>query len=407
MYLFRDRKEQEKSNMRKIIYLFLTFLILSISVSALSFAGDNAGADIPRGVWVSVFSASKVLYSRDEAARLIELCKKAKIEQIYLQVYQSGYAYYDSKEFDSSKYQGMIKSAQIDIIDFLLKEAKKSSIKVFAWINLLSLGQNNNADAIKRFGKEVLTRDQYNRVSGRGNPDESDKYYLREEFLFLEPGDQRVAKLLISVVEEVIERYPLFSGVHLDYARYPMTVPFIPGSRFNKYGLSYGYGIKNVERFQEWTGLDPLLGLKSAKDYLLWDNWRRDQITSLVRRIAKRVKEKSSNLLVSAAVVPAGERAYSSLFQNWAFWLEEGILDYVVLMNYTLDNQLTKELVRSSLSHRGRGKVFVGLGLYMMKDNPHTFVDQYKALLSLNPDGVVIFAYDDIDDAFLKHLSSL
>lgn len=393
--------------MRKLIFVFLIGCSLWNSLIPLSFAGDNIRADIPRGVWVSVFSASKVLYSRDEAVKLIALCKKAKIGQIYLQVYQSGYAYYDSKEFDNSKYQGMVKSAQIDVIDFLLKEARNNNIKVFAWINLLSLGQNNNADVVKRFGAEVLTRDQYNRISGRGNPNESDKYYLREELLFLEPGDQRVAKLLISVVEEVIERYPLFSGVHLDYVRYPMTVPFIPGSRFNNYGLSYGYGLKNIERFQEWTGLDPRSGLKSTKDYLLWDNWRRDQITSLVRRIAKRVKEKSRDLLVSAAVIPAGERAYASLFQNWAFWLEEGILDYVVLMNYTLDNQLTKELVRSSLSHRGRGKVFVGLGLYLMKDNFNTFIDQYKAVLSLNPDGVVIFAYDDIDDVLLKYLSSL
>ncbi|MDD5664577.1 MAG: family 10 glycosylhydrolase [Candidatus Omnitrophica bacterium] len=393
--------------MRKLIFVFLIGCSLWNSLITLSFAGDNIRADIPRGVWVSVFSASKVLYSRDEAVKLIALCKKAKIGQIYLQVYQSGYAYYDSREFDNSKYQGMVKTAQIDVIDFLLKEARNNNIKVFAWINLLSLGQNNNADVIKRFGAEVLTRDQYNRISGRGNPNESDKYYLREDLLFLEPGDQRVAKLLISVVEEVIERYPLFSGVHLDYVRYPMTVPFIPGSRFNNYGLSYGYGLKNIERFQEWTGLDPRSGLKSTKDYLLWDNWRRDQITSLVRRIAKRVKEKSRDLLVSAAVIPAGERAYASLFQNWAFWLEEGILDYVVLMNYTLDNQLTKELVRSSLSHRGRGKVFVGLGLYLMKDNFNTFIDQYKAVLSLNPDGVVIFAYDDIDDVLLKYLSSL
>ncbi|MDD3987433.1 MAG: family 10 glycosylhydrolase [Candidatus Omnitrophica bacterium] len=393
--------------MRKLIFVFLIGCSLWNSLITLSFAGDNIRADIPRGVWVSVFSASKVLYSRDEAVKLIALCKKAKIGQIYLQVYQSGYAYYDSREFDNSKYQGMVKTAQIDVIDFLLKEARNNNIKVFAWINLLSLGQNNNADVIKRFGAEVLTRDQYNRISGRGNPNESDKYYLREELLFLEPGDQRVAKLLISVVDEVIERYPLFSGVHLDYVRYPMTVPFIPGSRFNNYGLSYGYGLKNIERFQEWTGLDPRSGLKSTKDYLLWDNWRRDQITSLVRRIAKRVKEKSRDLLVSAAVIPAGERAYASLFQNWAFWLEEGILDYVVLMNYTLDNQLTKELVRSSLSHRGRGKVFVGLGLYLMKDNFNTFIDQYKAVLSLNPDGVVIFAYDDIDDVLLKYLSSL
>jgi uncharacterized lipoprotein YddW (UPF0748 family) len=189
--------------------------------------------------------------------------------------------------------------------------------------------------------------------------------------------------------------------------RYPMTVPFIPGSRFTKYGLSYGYGLKNMERFKEWAGLDPLTGLKSAKDYMLWDDWRRDQVTSLVRRIAKRVKEKSPGLLVSSAVVPAGERAYSSMFQDWPLWLEEGIVDYVVLMNYTLDNQLTKELVRSSLAYRGKGKVFIGIGLYLMKDVSNAFTEQYKTVAGLSPDGIVIYSYDDISDTFVGNLTEL
>jgi uncharacterized lipoprotein YddW (UPF0748 family) len=393
--------------MRKLKFRVLVCIILCFGAVSLSFGGDNLERVTPRGVWVSVFSKDKALYSRDAVTKLIASCKEAKINQIYLQVYQSGKAYYDSKITDSSKYEDMLKSAGIDTIDFLLKEARDNNIEVFAWVNLLSLGQNGQADIINRFGKDVLTRDQYSRISGRDNPNESDRYYLREELLFLEPGDQRVAKYLISIVEEVIERYPLFNGIHLDYLRYPMTVPFIPGSRFSKFGLSYGYGLKNIERFKEWAGLDPLSGLKSAKEYMLWDDWRRDQITSLVRRIAKRVKEKSPGLLVSSAVVPAGERAYSSMFQDWPLWLEDGAVDYVVLMNYTLDNQLTKELVRSSLSHRGKGKVFIGIGLYLMKDISGVFIEQYKTVAGLSPDGIVIYSYDDLDGTLIKDLSNL
>jgi uncharacterized lipoprotein YddW (UPF0748 family) len=382
-------------------------MLCSFGIFSQTFAGEILERDLPRGIWVSIFSKNKVLYSRAAVKELIALCKEAKINQIYLQVYQSGKAYYDSKIADSSKYKDMVKSAGGDTIDFLLQEARNNNIEVFAWINLLSLGQNDQADLIKKFGRDVLTKDQFNRVSGRNNPNESDKYYLREELLFLEPGDQRVAKYLISIAEEVVERYPLFSGVHLDYLRYPMTVPFIPGSRFTKYGLSYGYGLKNKERFEEWSGLDPLSGLKSAKEFMLWDDWRRDQITSLIRRIARRVKEKSPGLLVSAAVVPATDRAYLSMFQDWPFWLEEGIVDYVVLMNYTLDNRLTKELVRSSLAHRGKGKVFIGIGLYLMKDISGAFIEQYKNVAGLSPDGIVIYSYDDMNDLSAADLTNL
>jgi uncharacterized lipoprotein YddW (UPF0748 family) len=400
-------KDTARKRMRRIKFIFFTFFVFLFCNLTLGFGNDSREGYIPRGVWVSVFSENRVLYSKDAVIKLIDVCNQAKINRIYLQVYQSGNAYYDSKELGRLKYESMVKSAGIDTIDFLLKEARDNNIKVFAWINLLSLGQNDNADIIKKFGREVLTRDQYLRLSGKDSPNESDRYYLREELLFLEPGDQRVAKFLISVINEVIGRYPLFSGIHLDYVRYPMTVPFIPGSRFTKYGLSYGYGLKNIERFREWTGLDPLSGLKNAKDYMLWDDWRRDQITSLVRRISRQVKEKSSHFLVSSAVIPAGDRAYASLFQDWPLWLEEGILDYVVLMNYSLDNQLTKELVRASLAHKSGGKVFIGLGLYLMKDNLNVFAEQYKTVSSLNPDGIAIFSYDDLDSKVIKYLSGI
>ncbi|MDD5662328.1 MAG: family 10 glycosylhydrolase [Candidatus Omnitrophica bacterium] len=379
----------------------LLFFISFIANAA--FCQEEGG--VRKGVWVTVFSEQGVLYSREAVLKLVNSCKRAGINEIYLQVYQSGKAYYDSKIGGRSKYEAMLKSAGADPIDLLLKEAGKNNIKVFAWVNLLSLGQNAKADIVNEFGGDIFTRDQYLRLSGRASPNESDKYYLREDQLFLEPGDQRVARYLISIIEEIIARYPLLSGIHLDYVRYPMTVPFIPGARFTKYGLSYGYGRENLERFKEWTGLDPLKGLKGGKNCAKWDDWRRKQLTSLVRRITKRLKEKSKSFLVSAAVVPSGERAYTSMFQDWPYWLEEGILDYVVLMNYTQDKQLTKEIVRASLGYRQKGKVLVGMGLYLMKDNPEVFFELYKMVKNLSADGIVIFSYDDMTEEILEYLS--
>ena len=73
-------------------------------------------------------------------------------------------------------------------------------------------------------------------------------------------------------------------------------------------------------------------------------------------------------------------------------------------MNYTFDNQLTREIVRSSLSHRQKGKVFSGMGLFLMKDEPAVFKEQYKVLNELKPDGIVFFAYDDITPEVAAYL---
>lgn len=401
--VFTQRSNAARAKMKNK----LTFILVCLSlIFAAELFAQVPGLKVKRGVWVSVFAEKRVLYSKAAVDELLNVCQRARINQVYIQLYQSGKAFYNSRISDRAKYSDMLRSFGSDPIDYLLQEASKRNIQVFAWVNLLSLGTNSSADIIKKLGPGVLTRDQYGRPSGRKDPDESDKYYLREEYLFLEPGDQRVVKYLAAIVDEVVTRYPDLSGVHLDYVRYPMTVPFVPGSRFGRFGLHYGYGKENSAGFEASTGLDPLTGLNKDEQFSLWDNWRRRQVTGLVRDISKRVKEKSSDMKVSSAVIPSSERAYSSMFQDWPLWLEEGLVDYVVLMNYTLDNQLAKEILRSSLAFRQQGKVYTGLGLFLMANDPKAFREQFRILGSLKPDGIVFFAYDDLTPAVVSYLSA-
>lgn len=388
----------------------ITFLLLFCFLLNFDFllAEDNqlpAKPVFSRGVWVSVFSSKKVLYSKEGVNDLIDQCKKAKINEIYLQIFQSGNAYYDSKICDKTKYEQMVKAAGLDTLDLLLREAQQNNINVFAWVNVLSLGNNDKADILNKYGSSILTRDQYQRTSKTTSNMELDKYYLKENMIFLEPGDPRVEEYILTIINEIINRYPLISGIHLDYLRYPSPVPFIPGSRFNKFGLTYGYGARNVERFREKTGLNCLDTLNNEDEYLAWDNWKRTQVTELVRKISSLVKVKSATLAVSCAVIPLAERAYNNAFQDWSAWLEEGLIDYAVLMAYTKDNQFAKEIVKSSLGHRGKGKVYVGIGLFLMKDNPDLFSNQYRLISELAPDGVVFFSIDDLTDQIIGYLN--
>jgi uncharacterized lipoprotein YddW (UPF0748 family) len=390
---------------KKILVLLSACCLLSLS---LVFAQNKEAAvkkGPARGIWVSVFSSKKVLYAKDGVSNLIAQCKKAKIDEIYLQFFQSGNAYYDSRICDRTKYDDMVKASGMDSLDLLLREAQGNNIKVFAWVNVLSLGKNEKADILKKYGSSILTLDQYQRGSKTDSNTELDKYYLREDQIFLEPGDPRIEEYILTVVNEIINRYPLISGVHLDYIRYPSPVPFVPGSRFKKFGLTYGYGVKNVERFKDKTGLNPLDTLNNEDEYLAWDNWKRQQVTDLVRKISNLVKVKSADLEVSCAVIPLTERAYTNAFQDWSGWLEEGIVDYVILMSYTKDNQYAKEIVKSSLGHRGKGKIYIGIGLFLMKNNPDLFFNQYRMITGLAPDGIVLFSIDDLSEQVIGYLN--
>lgn len=373
------------------IFLFLIYTQPSLALNQQPQIGS-------RGVWISCFSDKKVLYSKEAVLELIEFCKRAKINEIYLQLYRAGQAYYNSGIADKTKYEEIVRIAKEDTIDFLLKEAEKNKIKVFAWINVFSIAENKKADILTKFGNSVLTKDQYLRVSTRNEAiNESDKYYLRDNQLFLEPGDPRIKEYILSIVNEIITTYPKIKGIHLDYIRYPHPVPYLPNSRFNKYGLSYGYGEENILRFKEKEGLDPLT-MKDEKDNcLIWDDWKREQVTAMVEIISKQIRNKSSNLLLSCAVIPSAEFAYSVAFQDWSLWLEKGLVDYVVLMDYTRDNRLAKERLTSAISHCGKGKIFAGLGAFLMK-NELELLEQCRIVGSLRPDGIVFFSYDDISN---------
>ncbi len=389
----------------KIAVLFLFLWLIS---PANNFAEERpASVKFPgaRGVWVSVFSEKKPLYSEQGVRNLIAQCNKAKINEIYLQVFQSGNAYYDSKICDKTKYDQLVAAAGLDTLDLLLREAGENNIKVFAWVNILGLGKNDKADILNKYGNSIITRDQHQRPSKISTSTELDKYYLREDMIFLEPGDPKVETYMLTIINEIINRYPLFSGIHLDYIRYPSPVPFIPGSRFNKVGLTYGYGPANVERFREKTGINVLVTLNNEEEHLAWDNWKRQQVTDLVRKISGLVKVKSPGLLVSCAVIPVIERAYNNAFQDWSAWLEEGAVDYVVLMSYTKDNQFIKETVKSSLGHRSQGKIYVGIGAFLMKQNPDLFFNQFRLLTALAVDGIVIYSIDELNEQITGYLN--
>ena len=379
--------------MRKIIAVILLIPVLLYSTGL-----SLAQAREPRlGVWITVFSPEKVLHSRKNVDRLISTCKKSGISDIYIQVYRADKAYYDSNITDRSSYDKVLSESGEDVLKYLLSEAKKRNISVHAWMNLLSIAKNSNANIVKKFGKDIITVDQHGRTALSGEKkDRLDSYYIREQQLFLEPGDERVRSYLTGIAEEIVKKYPGLAGLHLDYIRYPAIVPFVPGSRFTSHGISYGYTRKNIRAFQDATGLNAKTMKYSRESFMKWDSWRRDQVTLLVKSISSRVREISPDIKISCTIVPSMERTHLVTFQDWTRWISEGMVNYVVAMNYTDDTQLLELNARSLLLPDLNKKIYMGVGAYLLKDMPEVLEEEIDTLLGLSPGGIVVFSYDDI-----------
>ncbi len=202
-------------NKKTIILIVLVFCWYSLTLCPPGISDASSGEKPRLGVWITVFSPEKVLHSKENVDDLILTCKNCGINDIYIQIYRADEAYYDSSLTDRTHYEEMLAETNEDTLSYLITRARKNDLKIHAWINLLSVAQNRNANVLKKFGRTALTLDQHGRSSMQsGNKDELDKYYIRENQLFLEPGDKRVRQYLADIAEEIVRKYPGLSGLH-------------------------------------------------------------------------------------------------------------------------------------------------------------------------------------------------
>jgi uncharacterized lipoprotein YddW (UPF0748 family) len=131
-----------------------------------------------------------------------------------------------------------------------------------------------------------------------------------------------VREYLVQVFEELVVNYNL-DGLHMDYIRFP-NEPVVPGEKIPDYPRDE----RSLALYQAETGLTP------DDDTEAWNQWRTDQVTRLVGEIHAMMRRAKPRAVLSAAVGSVHERALHH-FQDGRRWMDDGIIDVVLLMNYT------------------------------------------------------------------------
>jgi uncharacterized lipoprotein YddW (UPF0748 family) len=150
-------------------------------------------------------------------------------------------------------------------------------------------------------------------------------------------------------------------GLHLDRVRYPWQ--------------NWGYNPTALARFQAATGRDD----RPQADEAQWLQWRREQLTALVRRIYLTTAAIKPRLRISAALsaagAPPGESVpwetrtpYTHHLQDWPAWLGEGIIDLGLPMIYRDEDTAASAFDAWgdwAKDHQGNRGTLVGTGLYL------------------------------------------
>lgn len=199
------------------------------------------------------------------------------------------------------------------------------------------------------------------------------------------PVQPQNRRLVTQVAVEIVRDYPV-AGFHLDYLRYP--------------GINYCFCPTCKAEFQRYVGRtvpNMAEAVKSGEMRTRFLDWRREQLTTLMRDIRAAVRAARPEIPVSAAVFLNWEGHRDHFAQDWKVWVDRGLLDFVAPMNYTPNNERFAEWTQRQIGWID-GQVPLCPGIGVNADNmtfggPQNLLDQITIARNLNTDGWVIFNY--------------
>jgi uncharacterized lipoprotein YddW (UPF0748 family) len=144
----------------------------------------------------------------------------------------------------------------------------------------------------------------------------------------LDPGHPLVLQYLVNVCMDLVNNFDI-DGLHFDSIRFTAN--------------NQGYNPTSIARYNARYGLT---GQPAASDEQ-FKQWRRDQITALVRQVYARIQKskpwvKQSGAFVTWNPSPTAStraafqatRPYYDVYSDWDSWVEEGIVDMAVPMTF-------------------------------------------------------------------------
>jgi uncharacterized lipoprotein YddW (UPF0748 family) len=348
------------------LFLFLA-LLNSSGFGPQRSAASMSGAVPPkaelRAFWVDGFHPG--IRTPEEAERLVTEAKKANINALFVQVRRRADSFY-TRSFEPPV-EDPAYDPKFDALENIIELAHREGIEVHAWINATPVWSSRTPPRDPRhlFYKHGLSRGRNTWLTLTPDGDA-----IFPVGCFLDPGHPLAAQYLTDVYLNIIRTYAV-DGIHFDYIRYPEAR--VPLTR----GAAVGYNPTSLERYCRVTGRK---GIPAPHDEL-WMAWRRQQVTQLVRKIYLEAKAINPRIKVSAAAIawgrpPSGEKDFldsvpgQRVFQDWHSWMQEGIIDLAVPMNYARESNPTTKAwfdgwIRWEKEHKHGRQLVIGLGNFL------------------------------------------
>ena len=326
-----------------------------------------------KSIWVS----EKNLLDSLKIDSLLTFSKKNDLNKIFVKVRDNGESFYKSDI--TYNYQEL--DSLFDPLDYLIKMSSGSNIEIHAWLDAYLLWNKQHLPENKQHYYYLCPDCLESDINGKsdGKIELNKNQSKNWEGVFISPIHPEVNDYLLLIIKEIINNYDI-DGINLDYLRYQDSF--------------FGYNSKGIDTFINQYEVDPRdinRGLISERfgysesfiDTAIynWDNFRTSKITELVRSVKYSILNDSLDVHLSASVKPNYYNAKFRWYQDWMSWIEENIIDFVIIKNFSSDLSefnVNNKLISYKLDdYTKREKIYIGLSAY---ESPSILSD--KILLS-------------------------
>lgn len=371
----------------------------------LLWGGATSGLVTPetRALWVLRDS----LESPERIAAVVETAREAGFNTLLVQVRTRG----------DAMFPGGVEPVAADLpgqgVDFdplaeALRQGRSAGLAVHAWVNVnlvssaaqLPVARNHivyqHPDWLmvpRDLARELATADPRN-PAYVGKIARWTRAHPREiEGLYASPLHPAAVDHVVGVVTDLVARYEV-DGIQFDYVRYP--------------NVEFDYSATALGGFRDEMRRDVSVDVRGRLDALMaddplvypdafpeaWTRFRHSRLTGLMMRLRTAAKQVRPSVVVSATLVADLDDATDRRLQDWATWLEAGILDVACPLAYTTDPATFSNQVAVARGIPGAHALWIGIGSYRLTV-PRTLENIFTARQN-GADGIALFSYDSL-----------
>lgn len=264
--------------------------------------------------------------------RTCALLDAAGVSDLLVNVGGAAFAHYPSAVLPQSK----ICVEQGDQLRACIDAARPYGIRVHAWLLCFST-ERATPERLETFRQDgwLLTSE-----TGRVLP-------------WLDPSSSDVRAYLTRAVRELATRYAP-DGVHLDFIRYPDFASSLGAAARPRFERTLKRRVRAWPQDVKWGGAERAAFMR----------WRTAQIDHFVGDARLALRAHAPGKLLTAAVYGKYPSCVDAVGQDWEAWLRNGVVDYVMPMNYTEDLDTFRGFVAAQTRDKMQARrVIPGIGV--------------------------------------------